>query len=255
MNLFNYINSNLAKLKTNKFDILYVYSDFRELGKYKPSSLSKRDFLQQVVQVLLQNIGTLIVPTFTYTTSGIFDVKSTPTRLGAMNAHFLEESSVARSEHPLFSFASIGAHSKLIKNIGKSAFGNDSIFERLLSNNVAFLYIGRPVRLGNTMIHYVEQLNNASYRYEKSFSTNVYENKRFIGSNYSAFVRKRDNLKNNYEFSFEKAAQELVQKKLVKEVHITNDFSNLSLISYDDLFEELNNLININMSIFLKHPL
>ena len=101
----------------------------------------------------------------------------------------------------------------------------------------------------------LEQLNNASYRYEKSFSTNVYENKRFVGSNYSAFVRKRDNLKNNYEFSFEKAAQELVQKKLVKEVHITNDFSNLSLISYDELFEELNNLINVNRSIFLKHPL
>lgn len=255
MNLFNYINSNLAKLETSKFDILYVYSDFRELGKYKPSSLSKRDFLRQVVQILLQNVSTVIIPTFTYTTSGIFDVKSTPTRLGALNAHFLEESSIVRSEHPLFSFASIGAHSKLIKNVGKSAFGIDSVFERLLSNNVAFLYMGRPVRLGNTMVHYVEQLNNVSYRYEKSFGTRVYENESFIGSNYSAFVRKRDNLENSYEFSFEKATQELFKKKIVKEARITNDFSNLSLIAYDELFKELNTLINMDKSVFLKFPL
>ena len=30
-----------------------------------------------------------------------------------------------RSEHPLFSFVSIGKNKKIVKNIGKSAFGND----------------------------------------------------------------------------------------------------------------------------------
>ena len=205
--------------------------------------------------MLLKNVSTVITPTFTYTTSGIFEVQSTPTRLGALNAHFLKDSSVQRSEHPIFSFASIGAFSHLTKNIGKSAFGSDSIFERLLSRKAAFLYIGRPVRLGNTLIHFVEQLNKVNYRFEKLFETEVYDDNKFIGNDYSAFVRKKDNLKNNYEFSFEKATKFLIQKKLIRQMWITNEFSNLSLIPYDELFEQLNFLIKEDLSIFLKQPL
>ena len=254
MILTNYLESKLADLNVQEFDILYVYSDFRELGKYKPANQSKQQFLQQIIEVLLKNVGMLITPTFTYTTSGIFEVRSTPTRIGALNAHFLQHSSVERSEHPLFSYAAIGERSNLIKNIGKSAFGSDSIFERLLSRKAAFLYIGRPVRLGNTMIHFVEQLNKVNYRFEKLFETEVYDDKKFIGSNYSAFVRKKDNLKNSYEFSFEKATEYLIQEKLIRQMWITNEFSNLTLIPYDELFEELNSLIKKDSSIFLKQP-
>jgi len=255
MILTNYLESKLADLNVRDFDILYVYSDFRELGKYKPTNQSKQQFLQHIVEVLLKNVDTLITPTFTYTTSGIFEVKSTPTRIGALNAHFLQHISVERSEHPLFSFAAIGKLGNLIKDIGKSAFGIDSVFDRLLSRKAAFLYIGRPVRLGNTMIHFVEQSNKVSYRFEKLFETEVYDDNKFIGNNYSAFVRKRDNLKNSYEFSFEKATEVLIQKNLIRQVWITNEFSNLSLIPYDDLFEELNSLIKFDSSIFLKQHL
>ena len=255
MNLTHYLDSKLADFNVSRYDILYIYSDLRELGKYKPVSESKQEFLQQIIKVLLKNVSTVITPTFTYTTSGIFEVQRTPTRLGALNAQFLQDSSVERSEHPVFSYASIGVHSHLIKNIGKSAFGIDSIFERLLSKKAAFLYIGRPVRLGNTMIHFVEQLNNADYRFEKIFETKVYDDGKFIGDDYCAFVRKRDNLENAYEFSFEKATEVLVQKKLIRQIWITNEFSNLSLLPYSEVFEELNSLIKKDISIFLKQPL
>jgi aminoglycoside N3'-acetyltransferase len=255
MNFSQVLDSKLANLDVSKYDILYIYSDLRELGKFKSASESKEEFLQQIIGVLLKNVSTVITPTFTYTTSGIFEVQSTPTRLGALNAHFLKDSSVQRSEHPIFSFASIGTFSHLTKNIGKSAFGIDSIFERLLSRKTAFLYIGRPVRLGNTMIHFVEQLNNVDYRLEKIFETKVYDNGKFIGDNYSAFVRKRDNLKNTYEFSFKRATEVLIQKKLVRQIWLTKDFSNLSLLPYSEVFEELNSLIKKDLSVFLKKPL
>ena len=255
MNLTHYLDSKLANFNVSRYDILYIYSDLRELGKYKPASESKQEFLQQIIKVLLKNVSTVITPTFTYTTSGIFEVQRTPTRLGALNAQFLQDSSVERSEHPIFSYASIGVHSNLIKNIGKSAFGIDSIYERLLSKKVAFLYIGRPVRLGNTMIHFVEQLNNAEYRFEKIFETKVYDDGKFIGDDYCAFVRKRDNLENAYEFSFEKATEVLIQKKLIRQIWIANEFSNLSLLPYSEVFEELNSLIKKDISIFLKQPL
>jgi aminoglycoside 3-N-acetyltransferase len=255
MNLISYVDSKLADLNIGDFEILYIYSDLRELGKYKHASKSKQEFLQEIIEVLLKNVSTVITPTFTYTTSGIFDVGNTPTRIGALNAHFLQDVSVQRSEHPIFSYASIGRHSDLIKNIGKSAFGIGSIFERLLSKKAAFLYIGRPVRLGNTMIHFVEQLNNVNYRFEKIFETKVYDNRKFIGQNYSAFVRKKDNLENTYEFSFEKATEVLIQKKLIREIRISNEFTNLSLLPYNELFEELDFLIKKDASIFLKQSL
>jgi len=255
MNLISYLDSKLAELDVGKFEILYVYSDLREFGRHKPSSVSKQDFLQQIIEVLLKSVGTIITPTFSYTTSGIFDVGSTPTRIGALNNHFRQHLSAQRSEHPIFSYASIGKHSDVVKNIGKSAFGIDSIFERLLSRNAAFLYIGRPVRLGNTMIHFVEQLNNAEYRFEKIFETKVYEHEEFIGENYSAFVRKQDNAKNSYAFSFEKATEALIAKKLIREIRIANEFSNLSLLPYYDVFEILNSLIKKDSSIFLKQSL
>jgi hypothetical protein len=105
------------------------------------------------------------------------------------------------------------------------------------------------------MIHFVEQLNNANYRFEKIFETKVYDNRKFIGQNYSAFVRKKDNLENTYEFSFEKATEVLIQKKLIREIRISNEFTNLSLLPYNELFEELDFLIKKDASIFLKQSL
>lgn len=252
MNFINYLDSKLTDLGVDEFEVLYIYSDLRELGKYKSGKTSKEEFLQQIIEVLLRKTSTIMIPTFTYTSSGIFKVESTPTRLGALNSFILGNASVARSEHPIFSYASVGSHSYLVKNIGKSAFGTDSIFERLLNRKVAFLYIGRPVRLGNTMIHFVEQLNNVEYRFEKVFETKVYENNRFKGSDYSAFVRKRNNLNNTYEFSFEKTTEILIQKKMIRQICISNEFSNLSILPYDDLYEELNALIKKDRSIFLR---
>jgi len=62
-------------------------------------------------------------------------------------------------------------------------------------------------------------------------------------------------LENAYEFSFEKATEVLVQKKLIRQIWITNEFSNLSLLPYSEVFEELNSLIKKDISIFLKQPL
>ena len=46
-----------------------------------------------------------------------------------------------RSEHPLFSFVSIGKNKKIVKNIGKSAFGNDCIHSRLHEQKAVFEFI------------------------------------------------------------------------------------------------------------------
>ena len=61
MNLTHYLDSKLANFNVSRYDILYIYSDLRELGKYKPVSESKQEFLQQIIKVLLKNVSTVIL--------------------------------------------------------------------------------------------------------------------------------------------------------------------------------------------------
>ena len=63
-----------------------------------------------------------------------------------------------RSEHPMFSFAALGPKSEIVENCGKSAFGYDSIHERLRKKKCCFLNIGRSLESGNTLVHNVETL-------------------------------------------------------------------------------------------------
>ena len=248
--VIDYFNNTFHKLDVGKFDILYVYTDLRSFGQYLPLFSSKDEFFQSIINPLLSYSGTIIMTTFTYTSSGIFDISNSKTYLGAMNKWILSMDDHVRSEHPLFSFASIGKENKIIQNIGKSAFGHDSVFDRLKNSNAAFLHIGRPVELGNTSIHYVEQMCGATYRYNKCFKTKVYNNNTYIGTNYSAFLRKRDVIGEDFDFTFESAARLLKKNGLVKE--IGNPFKNISIYPFNKTIEFLSNQFYLNQNIFIN---
>ena len=38
----------------------------------------------------------------------------------------------------------------------------------------------RPLKQGNTLVHHIEQINNAKYRYDKRFPTRVYRGNKYI---------------------------------------------------------------------------
>ena len=118
-----------------------------------------------------------------------------------------------RSEHPLFSFVSIGKNKKIVKNIGKSAFGNDCIHSRLHEQKTVFLNLFRPLKDGNTLVHHIEQKNKAKYRFDKNFVTKVIKNKKFFGTNFKAYVRKYINKKEDI-FTFKKIYKDLIKKIL-----------------------------------------
>ena len=61
---------------------------------------------------------------------------------------------------------------------------------KMLSEKTCLLHIGRPFELGNTSIHYVEELVGVKYRFLKKFKTKVYK-KEIFSTDYTAFVRKR----------------------------------------------------------------
>lgn len=252
-----FLSQALKELKVSEYDVLYLYSDLREFGKLKTQDISRDAFLNQIFSELLKFDCTIIIPTFSYTTQGIFYPKSTPTTLGALNAHVLKLKDTFRSHHPLFSHASIGSKSFLLEKIGKSAFGKQSIYSRLITaNNLksAFLYLGRPVEAGNTMPHFIEQTHEVNYRFEKNFPVKVFLENEIFESGYSAFVRKQDNALNDYSFSFKLASTDLYSHGAVNEVFLKGKFTNISIVEIPDFYSILSKGLNKNPNYFLKNP-
>ena len=218
-------------------DIVYLYTDFRYFGRYLSEFESRDGFCGAFALPFLEREKTVVLTTFTYTTEGRFDVLKTPTTTGAMNKWILTQPGASRSEHPLFSYAALGPQARLMENVGKSAFGRDSINDRLRGRRAAFLHIGRPVALGNSAIHYIEQACGATYRVHKAFHTAVYRGDNYIGTDYTAFVRRRDVPNETFAFDFSRAAPILFERGLISQVGSPEQLSNVSFYWFDDALE------------------
>lgn len=233
-------------------DILYIYSDFRNMGIHAAAYKNKNEFCDAVVSPLLKKQKTIVMTSFTYTTEGRFDVLNTPTNLGILNKWILKQPGFGRSEHPLFSYAALGPEAKLVENIGKSAFGVDSVFDRLKLKKTGFLHIGRPVFMGNTALHHIEHICGATYRIHKAFNTEVFRENEYIGTDYTAFLRRRDVPGEDFDFDFKRAAEILNQKKLVSQVGSDHDLSNISFYWYDQTLDYMQDMFYKDQGIFIN---
>ena len=234
-------------------EVVYIYSDLRGFSNYITNFKDKNNFLETFVKPIIERNITIILPTFSYTTKGIFNTEKTKTNLGALNKWVLNNELSHRSEHPLFSYSAIGPKArKIVNNIGKSAFGNDSIFERLLNLNTKFLHIGRPITSGNTIIHYIEQSCGATYRYNKIFDVEVYRGDSYVGKNYSAFLRIINNKDNLYESDFNRASEILKNKNLIFSSSMDFELTKVESYSANDIFDVLVKAYYKDPLIFLK---
>ncbi len=233
-------------------DIIYLYTDFRHFGHYVSVFENRDSFCNVFALPFLERDKTVVLTTFTYTTEGRFDVLKTPTTSGAMNKWILAQPGFRRSEHPLFSYAALGPQAHLIENIGKSAFGRDSVHDRLRGRRTAFLHIGHPVATGNTAIHHIEHVCGATYRIHKAFRTEVYRGEQYIGTDYTAFVRRRDVSNETFEFDFSRAATILFEKGLITQVGSDEHLSNVSFYWYDDTLECLADSFYKDPNLFIR---
>lgn len=242
------IDKIFKKNKLYNYKYIYIYSDLTLLLKLTTQNPSKT--IIQFLNLFIKKGITCIIPSFSYTTKNKFIIQETKSKVGFLGNFVLKNLTHSRSEHPLFSYIAIGKNKKIVKKIGKSAFGKDSLHERLFQNNSCFLNFCKPLYTGNTLVHHIEQNNEISYRFEKRFSTKIYNKDKYLGTNYSAYLRK--NVKNvKTSFTFKKTMKHLKNKKYIK----ISEFENLKIEIYDyDLFyKDLTNLIKKNKKIFIKN--
>lgn len=227
------VRSYYESLGLDRYEIAYIYSDFRGFASHLEGNIDRDRFCDAIVGPLLESGMTVLAPAFTYTTEGVFEVTETPTSVGLLNKWLLRQVGAHRSEHPLFSYVALGPQAALVENVGKSAFGRDSVFARLEGRQCSFLHIGHEITRGNTALHYVEHLCGATYRIHKAFKTQVYRSGKYVGTDYTAFLRRLDLQNQEFHQTFERAAVEMRQEGLVQEVGDPDTLRGIGCYDYD----------------------
>ena len=140
--------------------------------------------------------GTLLLPLFNngFAHGEAFDIRSTPSRMGAITEAARLSPGVVRTGHPLYSFAAIGAKAHLFAGVTNTGgFGPDSPFATLLANHGKIAVLDLPDQNSMTFYHFVEECVGADYRYHKTF-TGRYTDAAGVASDrtFSLYVRDLD---------------------------------------------------------------
>lgn len=247
----------LKAVKADCCDILFIHS---ELGFGIPRSGLKRKQYFKLIFDAIQSLGvnTLIFPTFTFSFSNYedYDVLKSKSKMGALTEYARKLPEAVRSKDPLMSVVVIGKDKAIIKNLGKNSIGKESIFDRLHKcNNVRFLFLGTDIDQCFTHMHYIEEINNVPYRYNKKFSGNIIDEKGMcVEDTYTLYVKYRDVIP-VVPKSFE---EELVKQG--KYIKVEFGDSTIGCFTEKDSFEATVKWLNDDINCFLDesydtHPL
>ncbi|MEY9196650.1 aminoglycoside 3-N-acetyltransferase [Sinorhizobium fredii] len=153
----------------------------------------------QFIDKLLERLGgegTLLLPLFNFEfPKGVaFDIKTTPSQMGALTEAGRTWPSAVRTGHPIYSFAVIGAKAEMFSHVdNRSGYGSDSPFAMLrdLDGDIAVLDL--PDQHSMTFYHHVEEMLEVDYRFHKEF-TGAYTGWDGVPreKSYSIFVRDVD---------------------------------------------------------------
>jgi aminoglycoside 3-N-acetyltransferase len=150
-------------------DALMVHSSLKACGYFRGGAPT-------VVQALRRWVGdrTLAMPTHTYCypdNAGhvpVFDIRQTPSVVGAITDHFWRQPGVARSLHPTHSLACAGpAADELCRGHEscETPAGKGTPYARLVERDCGVLMFGATLA-GYTFFHTAENAAGAPYQYE-----------------------------------------------------------------------------------------
>ena len=122
----------------------------------------------------------------------------------------------------------------LLNNTSHSAYGEGSVFQKLLNNKTFFISLGEPhTSIG--MIHYVEQLIGVPYRYNKEFIIKVKKNNKI--KKYYTLLGVRFKSKKMIGDGNKKIISKLIDMNTFK-IH-TFKKGNLYICEYDKIIKNL----------------
>jgi len=137
--------------------------------------------------------GTLLLPLFNFdfTYGAPFDIRVTPSQMGALTEAGRLHPRAVRTGQPIYSFAAIGARARDFAEVNnRSGYGPDSPFALLRAMNGKIAVLDLDDQNSMTFYHHVEEMAGVPYRFFKAF-TGAYTDAEGLRSveTYRLFVR------------------------------------------------------------------
>jgi aminoglycoside 3-N-acetyltransferase len=117
--------------------------------------------------------GTLLLPLFNFSfcSGAPFDIRTTPSEMGALTEAARIRAAAVRTGHAVYSFAILGKRTDLFCGVDNfSGYGADSPFGILHQQGGKIGVLDLPDQESMTFYHYVEESMSVDYRFHKQFS-------------------------------------------------------------------------------------
>ena len=214
----------IEKLKLYEKSKIFIASDLAQLGIIN-NKLFTLDLIYNGLKKINPKI-TLVVPTASLNiinSNMIFDLKNTKSyQMGSFSEYIRKNILSVRSMDPLWSLSGNGPDAKkILSNISKHSYDENSAFQRLYKNNYYFLSLGKHPRFMLSIIHHIENKMNVSYRFKKGFKIKYYSDNKILEDTFYLDVLKDeyrnkpraqnkkifDNFEKNFEYKFFKVGK------------------------------------------------
>ncbi len=154
---------------------MVVHSDVLRAGRPFVMYEGRHAWLDAHVELLAAAGRPLWMPTFHYgfTRDGRFDVRESPSEVGALTERFRSASAAWRTPVPVFSFAGSGAAPDVNTRQLIDPFDERSAFAAMVRDDAVLLFYGAPFS-SSTIKHHVERCAGGPlYRFDKDFAGEV----------------------------------------------------------------------------------
>jgi aminoglycoside 3-N-acetyltransferase len=241
INMIQNLVNEWRKAGVQEGDVLLVHSSIkRTLKRYM--KISPKDILESFLSALGSS-GTLLLPLFNFefTTGVPFDIRNTPSHMGALTEAGRLHTSTIRTGHPIYSFAVIGNKAEIFKEIDNfSGYGADSPFAMLREMDGKIAVIDLPDQNSMTFYHYVEEMYEVDYRYHKTFTGDYTDAAGITESKtYGLFVR---NIEKGI-LTHVNPAGELMWQRGLYSGHKPNEGCGLRTVSAQQMYEFVSDII------------
>ncbi len=243
----NDLNQLLKKIKKIDNKIIVFQTEIIPSAIYY--NLSGEFISKQILKNIEINFidKTILFPAFSndFVLKKKYDLKLSKPYTGSIPNLALKSRRYYRSESPLHSFLLKGKGVKQVKNLKqKTTWGKGSVYDWLYLNNALWVSFNLDLTRGCAIHHMSEELANVPYRFFKTFTGNLYENKKFLGTisekKFSYY------LKWSKKLNFKRWTKFMRKKKEFDKITINKGlFANVSLVK---------NIVDRSVLFYKKNP-
>lgn len=237
-------------LPIEKGDVVLLASDVKKLALGALKAKEKFDFqlFIDLVQEKIGQEGTLLFPTYNwgFCQGKTFYYNETKSATGSLSQLALEREDFVRTRHAFYNFAVWGKDAQMLYEMDdhNSFVGNTPFHYLHHAKNAKMISIDVNLTHCLTFVHYVEESNQAPYRFKKTFTADYVDGEgKEEQRSYSMYVRDLDI---NGIVDFSELEEHLLQKGLLYRRNV--DYSVIRCVRFENAYREVEKDIRDNMA-------